>query len=146
MTTSIPRPRLLVVALSALLAGCSSGDGDPGPGAGGGFSESFLLVDTGASSHDTAGARVDALVFERADGSLTDNLLAASREIELARPDAATRSLTVKRAMIRSWAVSAMTPCSVAKTTIRSMAARVTSMCRRESSYSVVTGCCITTR
>ncbi len=98
MTISTPRSRLFVVSLGCLLAACSSGDGGPAPGAGDDVTESLLLVDTGVSSTQIAGARVDALAFERADGTFTDNLLANAREIEWARPDAATRSLTLKRA------------------------------------------------
>lgn len=96
MTCKAPRVRLLIASLALLLPACSGGGGDAGPGAGGGEAASSLLFDTGVSSRATAGARVDAVAFERADGSMTDNLLATPGECELVRPDAATRALGLR--------------------------------------------------
>lgn len=84
---------IVLSSLLGLIAACSSSGGrssdstSPTPAA--------LLIDTEAGGDSTLTARVDVVVFERGDGSFTDNLLPTGGTLALARPSAASAGVNL---------------------------------------------------
>ena len=82
----MPSKYLFSLLFAFVLAGCSGGGGSAsGPGGGTAVDEeSMLVVDGAANSSVSLVARLAVIALERADGTMTGNLLAEESEITLA--------------------------------------------------------------
>ena len=85
----------LALFAALLPMACSSGSGSSGGPGTPGSSTSQLLLDPTAGATTDVTVQVEVVALERADGSLTTDLLPGSGSLDLVRTDGATETLGI---------------------------------------------------